>query len=105
MSNKRQGQARPLFAGIEGLAGSAWGMVVFGEEDEQEEGEDVGEGEEQIGDFAGEAEGEGELVAAGFCQAEEQADGQGGENFPVAEDEGGDGEVAVSHVDAGGEVG
>lgn len=92
-------------SGIEGFADSAWGMVVSGEEDEQEKGEDVGQGEEEIGDFAGEAEGEGKLVAAGFCQAEEQADRQGGQNFPVAEDKGGDGEIAVSHVDAGGEVG
>ena len=74
-------------------------MVVAREEDEQQKGEHIGEDEEEVRVIAGHTEGEAELVAAGFGETEEKAGAEGGHDFPVTENEGGDGEVTIAHVD------
>ena len=81
------------------LAGRLRRMIPLGEEHQKQQGEDIRDHQEQIRINRRKSHSQAELVAARPRDAEENADEEGRNDVPVAEDHRGDGKIAVAKID------
>ena len=80
-------------------------MILFTEKDQHQQREHIGQYHHKILIAAGHFQYFYQFVTAGAGEAEQQAGSQCGHDLPVAEDQRGDGQIAVTGVDIGREVG
>ena len=80
-------------------------MIPLGEEHQKQQGEDIRDHQEQIRIDRRKSHSQAELVAAGPCDAEEDADEESRNDVPVAENHRGDGQIAVAKINTRRELG
>ena len=81
------------------LAGRLRRMIPLREEHQKQQSQDIRDHQEQSRIDRRKSHSQAELVAARPRDAEEDADEEGGNDVPVAEDHRGDGKVAVAKID------
>ena len=80
------------------LAGRLRRMIPLREEHQKQQSQDIRDHQEQIRIDRRKSHSQAELVAARPRDAEEDADEEGRNDVPVAEDHRGDGEIAVAKI-------
>ncbi len=86
------------------LAQSLWRMILLTEKDQHQQCEYVRQHHYQVLIAAGHFQYFYQLIAAGAGEAKQQAGAQCGHDLPVAEDQRGDGQIAVAGINIGRKV-